>query len=148
MRDVARSTVSLRDLSTIPKDCIVKRNLSYRGTRIKSVEDVFRLLKNQSNLKREVVTAVHLDNELNVLDVTTESVGGRNKALLPVENIFRGAILRNTETLLMVHNHPSGTLQPSSQDVEACRTIKEAGNIIGIPVMDCVIISTKGAIKI
>ncbi len=126
----------------------MRRKKPYHDTFIKSVEDVYQLLKNQSDLQREVVTAIHLDNELKVLDVTTESVGGRNQALLPMENIFRGAILRNTESLIMVHNHPSGTLQASQQDKESCRAIKQAGNIIGIQVVDCVVISKKGAIKV
>lgn len=145
---MARKTVSLRGLSTIPKDCLVKRRRPYGGVKIKTIQDIYQLLQNQTNLNREVVTAVHLDNEMKVLDVTTEAVGGRNRSLLPMENIFRGALLRNTEALVIVHNHPSGTLEASTQDKESCQVIKKAGEIIGIPVIDCVVISKRGAIKV
>jgi DNA repair protein RadC len=64
--------------------------------------------------------------------------------LVHPREVFRDAIIDNAHSIIVVHNHPSGNLEPSSQDIEITKQLSQSGEIIGIKVLDHVIISKKG----
>ena len=67
-----------------------------------------------------------------------------NHSLVHPREVFRGAIMDNAHSIICVHNHPSGSLEPSSADITVTKQLKEAGDIIGIGLLDHVIISKNG----
>ena len=54
-------------------------------------------------------------------------------------DIFREAILRNAASIIITHNHPSGSASPSQADMDTTRTVADAGRLIGIPLLDHII---------
>ena len=69
------------------------------------------------------------------------SVGTLNASLVHPRECFRTAIVKNCASILIVHNHPSGSLEPSIEDLDLTKRLVEAGRLIGIEVLDHVIAS-------
>jgi len=69
------------------------------------------------------------------------SIGDIDQAQIPIQNIFKSALLSNARSTLALHCHPSGSLEPSQADLNVTKRMVEAGNIIGIPVTDHIIIA-------
>lgn len=69
------------------------------------------------------------------------SQGLVNRALVHPREVFRPAIMDNAAAIIIAHNHPSGSLEPSADDKEVTRRIKQAGDIIGIGVLDHLIVA-------
>ena len=69
------------------------------------------------------------------------SQGLVNRALVHPREVFRPAIMDNAAAIIIAHNHPSGSLEPSADDKETTRRIKQAGDIIGIKVLDHIIVA-------
>lgn len=67
--------------------------------------------------------------------------GTVNISLINPREIFMKALLCGAVNIILTHNHPSGDISPSKEDVEVTKRIKEAGNLIGIPLLDHLIIS-------
>ena len=60
---------------------------------------------------------------------------------IPIQNLFKSAILQNAGSLIALHNHPSGSLTPSQADLSVTKRMVEAGRLIGIPVTDHIIVA-------
>jgi len=72
------------------------------------------------------------------------SIGTMNRTIVHPREIFREAIKRNAAGIIMAHNHPSGSTAPSGEDREVTKRIRDAGEIIGIELLDHLIISRSG----
>ena len=68
-------------------------------------------------------------------------IGTQSQAPVGVPDVFKAAILANAGGIVLVHNHPSGEMAPSDDDIALTRQIREVGDIIGIPLLDHVIIA-------
>lgn len=93
-----------------------------------------------AQLDRECCCVVNLDNSLRPLNFNIVSIGGINQALIPVQNVFKAAILSNASSVMLFHNHPSGNLNPSREDVLITQRLLEAGRLMQIPVNDHIIV--------
>lgn len=111
---------------------------------IKKPEDVFRAATDLINLPNEHLICLFLNSKNKVISRKTIFIGSLNASIAHPREIFREAIIHNCASLICVHNHPSGDPTPSSQDVEISRRLAEAGEIIGIDVLDHVIIGKYG----
>ncbi len=108
---------------------------------IKSPADVASLLQlEMSALEQEELRVVLLDTKNRVLSVRTVYVGSANATALRVGELFKEAIRQNATAIVVVHNHPSGDPTPSSEDVQMTRTIREAGKLLDVEVLDHVVI--------
>lgn len=72
------------------------------------------------------------------------SVGTLNSSLVHPREVFKAAILNNSASIILVHNHPSGDPTPSPEDLDVTRRLREAGKIMGIEVLDHLIIGDSG----
>jgi len=81
-----------------------------------------------------------LDARKRVIGVNEVSVGTLSASLVHPREVFRAAILLNGAAVIVAHNHPSGDPAPSSEDREATRRLQRAGEILGIPVADHIVI--------
>jgi len=70
-------------------------------------------------------------------------MGSLNAAIVHPREVFRAAIKRSSASIICVHNHPSGDPTPSSEDVALTRRLMEAGEIIGIDVLDHIVIGDR-----
>jgi DNA repair protein RadC len=93
---------------------------------------------------REQFVCLHLDarNRINALEVV--SVGSLNASLVHPRELFKAAILNNAASVILAHNHPSGDTTPSREDIELTRRMVQAGEIMGIEVLDHIIVGPEG----
>lgn len=94
--------------------------------------------------KQEHMIVISLDAGSNVIKSRVITVGTLNHSLVHPREIFRDAISDNAHSIICVHNHPSGNLDPSSADIGVTKQLKEAGDIIGINLLDHIIVSKLG----
>ena len=91
-------------------------------------------------LDREHFRAISLNTKNQVLSVDTVSVGSLNTSVVHPREVFKRAIALSAAAVILVHNHPSGDPSPSREDLQVTRRLVEAGNLLGISVLDHVVI--------
>lgn len=109
-----------------------------------SPEAVARACADLVDRDREVFRVLHLDQRNTIISFEDVSVGIANASLVHPREVFRGAILAGAVGLILVHNHPSGDPAPSQEDKDVTRRLVEVGRTVGIPVLDHVIVGTRG----
>jgi len=111
-------------------------------TQIKSSNDIFVLLSPfLSDLQTEEFWAIFLNQNNRVMGKSQLSSGGINQSVVDVRILFKAAIDQFATALVIAHNHPSGNLKPSTEDVKITKQIAEAGKILNIQLLDHVIIA-------
>ena len=93
---------------------------------------------------KEIFKALYLNRANHAVGCLTISEGGISGAVADIRLIFQGAVLLNATSLILAHNHPSGTLQPSRQDISLTKKTMEAGRIMGIDIVDHLILTREG----
>lgn len=107
-------------------------------------QNVFFLLKRYKRRRQEHFIVITLSGAHSVIKVHTVCVGLANKTLVHPREVFYWAIKDNACAIIIAHNHPSGNLVPSEEDCSVTKTIKEAGELLGIPLLDHIIITKFG----
>ena len=108
---------------------------------IENAEDVARLLGEEMRLlDYESVRVVSLNTKHMVLAVDEISRGTLNESLFHPREAFRGAVARGAHAVILVHNHPSGNPKPSDADLRVTRSMKDAGALLQIELIDHVIL--------
>jgi DNA repair protein RadC len=98
------------------------------------------LMLEMGYLEQEHLRVLMLDTKNRVLGSPTVYKGNVNTSVVRVAEVFREAIRHNSTALIVAHNHPSGDPTPSPEDVRITRQIVEAGNLLGVEVLDHLII--------
>lgn len=110
---------------------------------------VYHLVKDQLLAeKREIFMVVLQDAKGCVSGQNVISIGTLTQALVHPREVFYPAIRHKAASLILVHNHPSGDLTPSKQDIELTKKLIEIGQMMGIPVNDHLIISERGYLSL
>ncbi len=107
---------------------------------IKSDDDVLKLMSFLKEEARENFYILHLDAKNNVLSKELISVGSLTNSIIHPREVFKGAILNNSVSIICVHNHPSGNPTPSSEDIQITRRLLKVSELVGIKVLDHIII--------
>ena len=89
---------------------------------------------------REEFLVVLLDGKGRTMGYNVVSVGSLTASLVHLREVFKPAIIGNAASLILVHNHPSGDPEPSAEDRALTRRFKEAGDLLGIRVLDHIVI--------
>lgn len=108
---------------------------------IKNSQDVLSLSYELRDKKKEYLVCFYLNARNELIKKETISVGTVDKSLFHPREIFHPAIELNASNIILIHNHPTGNAAPSQSDKEIVKKITEAGNLIGIKVIDFLIIS-------
>lgn len=93
-----------------------------------------------SNLNQEYFYCVYLDNKKKVINDKLLFIGTLNYSVVHPREVFKNAYLVSAAGIILVHNHPTGNVIPSKQDIDLTNNIISVGNILGIKVVDHVII--------
>lgn len=116
----------------------------FNVTYINTPEEVFnRFVDMVEPLKKEVFWIVLLDTKNKVIGEKEIFIGSLNASFIHPREIFNWAIRESANSIILVHNHPSGDPAPSHEDNEVTRIMKEVGDIVGIRVLDHVVIGNK-----
>jgi len=111
---------------------------------IQRPEDVLPLVAGLGDKRQEHFVAITLNGAGEVIATRTVTIGILNHSLVHPREVFADAITDRAASIICVHNHPSGSLEPSPQDIATTRQLQEAGTVVGIQLIDHVIITKAG----
>jgi len=123
-----------------------EENLNKKKNKIiNSPKDIFPLLKEKViNFYKEYFMVASLDNRNKIINIDTVSVGTLNSSLIHPRETFEIAIKNHAAGIIICHNHPSGELKPSEDDLIVTQDLVKAGKLLGIEVFDHLIITKDG----
>lgn len=110
---------------------------------VSSPENVVDIAVNVLNLHQktqEHLVMLALNTKNIVIGMHTVHIGSTNMSIVHPKDIFQRAILNNAAAIMILHNHPSGNPTPSNEDIDVTKTLVDAGNLLGIPVLDHIIV--------
>lgn len=110
---------------------------------IRSPFDAYRIIQEVLDIEHEAVEKfgiLTLTTKNSVAGVHVLSTGNLNSAIVHPREVFKAAILNNAASIVCFHNHPSGDPEPSQVDISLTRRLVEAGELMGIEVLDHVIV--------
>ena len=108
---------------------------------INSAKDAVAQLQELRNFKKEHFVVLHLNARNQLIHKEIVSIGTLNASLIHPREVFKSAIDNLAASIILAHNHPSGSTEPSEDDLEVTKRLKEAGKILGIEIVDHVIIT-------
>ena len=112
------------------------------GQQFKHSNDIYKHFHEQlRGKKQEVFLAVLLDNKNRIIKTESDvSAGSLTSSIVHPREAFKAAIRESAASVIFVHNHPSGDPEPSKEDIQITNRLVEAGNIVGIKILDHIII--------
>ena len=110
------------------------------GTRYTAPQQVYEAFKFLMAETKEMFITLHLDGKNKIVCVDLVSVGSLNQSIVHPREVFKTACISNAAAILCLHQHPTGDPTPSSEDIAITRRLKEAGEIMGIKLLDHIII--------
>ncbi len=130
-----RITASFELASRIKSQEVIKRKS------ISSPQDVYDLVISKVQKEnRELFILILLNTKNKIITLETISVGSLNSSVVHPREVFRKAISWSSAGMILVHNHPSGDVSPSKEDILLTSRLTESGNLLGIEILDHVII--------
>lgn len=118
------------------------------ASRVTKPEDILPLVAHLRDKRQEHFICITLNGAGEVLGNRVITVGLLNHSLVHPREVFADAITDRAASVICVHNHPSGSLEPSSQDIAITAQLKEAGSLIGIQLVDHVIVTKTGHLSL
>ena len=100
------------------------------------------------DLAQEQLRVVLLDTKRHILGIHLVYQGGVNAVVIRLGDVFREAVARGAAAILLVHNHPSGSAEPSADDVRLTKEAAEAGRLLGVEVLDHLILAKGGFVSL
>lgn len=124
-------------------------NRSHNGSPvIRTAREVFEYVTDMRTLPKEHLRGIYLNAHYQVVHDEVISIGTVDANIVHPREVFRPALASNAAAVILVHNHPSGILCPSSEDIAMTRQIAEAGTFMGIALVDHVIVTANGFISV
>ena len=111
---------------------------------IKTAEDAVKLVKPKlKDKKKEYFLILSLDSRNNLIKISEISIGSLNANLVNPREIFKEAIQALANSIILIHNHPSGDAIPSKDDIDITKQLIDAGEIMGITILDHIVIGNQ-----
>jgi DNA repair protein RadC len=121
-----------------------RRRIRPEGLRLSFPPDVLPLIRHYADRKQEHFICVSLNGANEVITCRVVSVGLVNRSQVHPREVFADPITDRASAIIVAHNHPSGDLEPSKEDLEITRQLKSAGEILGIRLLDHIVFNHKG----
>ena len=125
-----------------------RRYLIKQNKKITSAKDVYEELKEYHNKKQEYFLALYLDGANHLIQTKIITIGILNQSLVHPREVFSYAIEKRCASIIVAHNHPSGILEASNEDINVTKRLKESGKILGIELLDHLIITNDGFVSL
>lgn len=123
---------------------VKERFLPYGTEEIASPEKVVKMVKRLlEGTDKECILAIPVDAKSKPLGIEFVAMGAVNCAYTFAREIYKHALISNATGVIIVHNHPSGDVIPSEQDWKFTRGIQEAGDLLGVELLDHIIVGDK-----
>lgn len=133
------------NLSIMNLKVVKEREIEYEGLReeVTQPEVIFKIAINGLELHEQAEESFYiftLDTKNQINGIFEVSRGTLNTSIVHPREVFKRALLQNANSIILIHNHPSGDPTPSQEDLKMTKKLIEAGNILGIKILDHVII--------
>jgi len=138
------ATKSFFRIDIVSLRLVKEKSVPYTTKQLNSPEKVVELLNcilDFKNFDREAVVVIPVDTKLHPLGINIAHIGSLTESIAHTREIFKYAILVNAYAIFLAHNHPSGDPKPSHHDCNLTKTVKQAGDILGIKLIDHIIIA-------
>jgi DNA repair protein radc len=116
--------------------------------RVSSPQEAYELVRDLKRARKEHLVALYLDAQNHLIQRETISVGSLNTTRTHPREILQPAILHSALAFVLVHNHPSGSLEPSRDDLDFTRSIARAAELMGVGLTDHLIVSPRGFLSL
>lgn len=136
-------TIKFKQIKAVYETFTVKEEITnylktgQRYTAPSQVSDTFQFLMKET---KEMFITLHLDGKNRIICMDVVSTGSLNQTIVHPRSVFMTACLSNAAAIILVHQHPTGDPTPSSEDIAITRRLKEAGEIMGIKILDHIIV--------
>lgn len=121
-----------------------RRRIRPEGVKISTPSDVLPLIRHFADRKQEHFLSITVDGANEVLNVRVVSIGLIDRTPVHPREVFADVVADRASGIIVAHNHPAGNLEPSVADVESTRQLRQAGEILGIPLLDHIIFNRSG----
>ncbi|MDX9784457.1 MAG: DNA repair protein RadC [Spirochaetia bacterium] len=118
-----------------------RRYYAIRDSRIAMPKDVFPLISHFADRKQEYFICISLNGAHEVISARRVTQGLVNRTVVHPREIYADPITDRACAIVVAHNHPSGNIEPSKEDVDITNRLREAGDIVGIPLLDHIVFS-------
>lgn len=110
-------------------------------------QDLDKFIEPLKHYTEEYFVSFHLSAKSQVTSYHIVSHGTISASLVSPREVYKAAILANSHSILVAHNHPGCSLNPSDEDIRTTRQLIEAGELMGVPLVDHVIVSSDGTLS-
>lgn len=118
-----------------------EKDVRYKGGQMRAPKRVLEIVRNLiGNTDREHLIVCCVDAQMNPTCIEIAAIGTINTCLVSPREVMKNAVLRNSYGVIICHNHPSGVVEPSTDDINITERLVKAGKILGIELVDHVII--------
>lgn len=123
--------------------CLLVKDREVSYGKINTQLDVVAILQRMhvNQMPEEHVYLFCTDNQGNISGVHEISHGTVNASLVSPRDVYKRALLNNANRIILAHNHPAGSVEPSSEDMSITRKIKDAGKVLDVELLDHIIVS-------
>jgi DNA repair protein RadC len=116
-----------------------RRRIKPEGTKIETPADILPLVRHYADRKQEHFLCATINGANEVLNVRVVSIGLIDRSPVHPREVFADAVADRASGIIVAHNHPAGGLDASPADVEITRQLKQAGEVVGIALLDHII---------
>lgn len=125
-----------------------RRRIKPEGTKVTSPADLLPHVRHYADRKQEHLLCASINGANEIICIRVVSVGLVDRSPVHPREVFADALADRASGVLVAHNHPSGSLEPSSWDLEVTRQLNAAGDILGVPLMDHIIFNRAGYLSL
>lgn len=130
------------------KVCLIRENDQLPPILINNAKKAYELVRDELvTADRETLLSLMLDTRLHLIGIETVAIGSINVCGASVAEIFRSAIVAAAANIILLHNHPSGDIDPSSADIDFTKNVIKCGNLLGIRIQDHLVVSSRGFVS-
>ncbi|WP_427071286.1 JAB domain-containing protein [Lysinibacillus fusiformis] len=146
MKQAIDSTPNIRSgkrVQIVQVKLVREKSLLYKERKISSPHDAYTLMKEFiGDADREHFVVLCLDTKNQPTCIQVVHIGSLNASIVHPREVLKSALLSNSASIIVGHNHPSNIATPSPEDIEVTERLKDAGKILGIDLLDHLIICT------
>ena len=121
-----------------------RRRIKPEGTKIETPADILPLIRHYADRKQEHFISTSINGANEVMNIRIVSIGLVDRTSVHPREVFADALIDRASGLIVAHNYPAGSLVPSAWDIEITKQLKEAGEVVGVTLMDHIIFDRTG----
>lgn len=130
-----------RKIQIVHLQMIKDTEIIYGGMKLENAEEAAKLVKRfLGDVDRECLVVCATDAKMKPVHLQLVAMGAINYCPVSVPELFKAALLSNASNILLFHNHPSGDVTPSNEDIQLTKRVVDAGKLLGIPLLEHIIL--------